>query len=132
MPSYDYRCNACGRQITLTYRTYQAYDEATPTCPHCQSTDLTRLIGRVSVARPSRNYSGMSSPEMLSVLEGGDSREVGAMFEQVGAGVPASDGEYHEVTNRLLKGEKPESIDSDLRGRSDQQIAKDKQITSSE
>ena len=126
MPSYDYRCNHCGRSFVLTYKTYGDYDEATPTCPHCQSSDLTRLIGRVSIAKPSRSYGDMSSQQMLSVLEGGDSQEIGKMFQEVGAGVPSSDGEYHEVTNRLLGGEKPDSIEADLRDRSNQQITQDR------
>ncbi|MBZ0300313.1 MAG: zinc ribbon domain-containing protein [Anaerolineae bacterium] len=130
MPSYDFRCNQCGRATVFTYRTYQDYDEAAPVCPHCGSSDLTRIIGRVAVARPARNYEAMSSSDMLNVLEGGDSHEIGQMFQQVGAGVPAADGEYHEVTNRLLKGEKPESIESDLHGRSDQQISKDQKLSS--
>lgn len=130
MPSYEYRCNTCGRPLTFSYRTYKDYDEAERACPHCGSADLTRLISRVSIAKPSKNYADMSSNQMLSVLEGGDSREIGSLFQQVGATVPSSDGEYHEVTNRLLKGEKPDSIESDLRGRSEQQIASDKKFAS--
>lgn len=130
MPSYDYRCNACGRPLVFSYRTYKAYDEAERVCPHCGSADLTRLISRVAIAKPTQKYADMSSREMLSVLEGGDSREIGTLFQQVGAGVPSSDGEYHEVTSRLLQGEKPDSIESDLRDRSEQQIATDKKIAS--
>jgi putative FmdB family regulatory protein len=130
MPSYDYRCNTCGRPLVFSYRTYQAYDEAERVCPHCGSADLTRLISRVAIAKPTQKYANMSSREMLSVLEGGDSREIGTLFQQVGAGVPSGDGEYHEVTNRLLQGEKPDSIESDLRDRSEQQIATDKKMAS--
>jgi putative FmdB family regulatory protein len=130
MPSYEYRCNNCGRPLTFSYRTYKEYDEAERVCPHCGSADLTRLISRVAIAKPTQKYANMSSNQMLSVLEGGDSREIGTLFQQVGAAVPSSDGEFHEVTNRLLQGEKPDSIESDLRGRSDQQIATDKKIAS--
>jgi putative FmdB family regulatory protein len=130
MPSYEYRCDNCGRPLTFSYRTYKEYDEAARTCSNCGSADLTRLISRVAIAKTSQNYSNMNSNQMLSVLEGGDSREIGTLFQQVGAAVPSSDGEYHEVTNRLLKGEKPDSIESDLRGRADQQVATDKKIAS--
>ena len=118
MPAYDYRCNHCGRSVTLFYKTYKDYDAAAHTCPYCQSTDLTRLISRVSVARPSRDFASMSSTEMLSVLEGGDPREVGTMFEQVGAGDPSLGAEYYEATQRLLRGESPETIEQDLRASS--------------
>ena len=132
MPSYDFRCNQCGRSLTLTYKTIKAYDEATPACPHCESTDLTRLITRVAIAKPSREYGRMDSQEMLSVLEGGDSREIGQMFQQVGAAVPSSDKEYHEVTDRLVQGEKPESVEADLRDRAAQQVAKDRKAAADE
>lgn len=130
MPSYEYRCDNCGRPLMFSYRTYKEYDEAERVCPHCGSADLTRLISRVAIAKSGQNYANMSSNQMLSVLEGGDSREIGTLFQQVGAAVPSSDGEFHEVTNRLLQGEKPDSIESDLRGRADQQIASDKKIAS--
>lgn len=83
MPSYDFRCNACGQALTLFYRTYKAYDEAVPTCPHCGAADLTRIITSVRVARPGRDYAGLSSGEMLSVLEKGDAGEVDELHRQV-------------------------------------------------
>jgi putative FmdB family regulatory protein len=126
MPSYDFRCRNCGRKLTLYYKTYDAYDTATHECPHCGSNDLTRLINRVTIARPGRNYGNMSSDEMLSVMEGGDSREMGELFKQVGETVPGGDKEYHEVADRLLRGELPEAIDSDLRQQSEAQITQDR------
>lgn len=114
MPVYDYRCNQCGRRVQLFYKTYKDYDAATHTCPHCASTNLTRLISRVAIARPSKNYANMESGEMLNVLEGGDPREVGEMMRQLGQDEEGLGDTYHEVTNRLLKGEDPEKIERDL------------------
>ena len=51
MPIYEYRCDDCGRKVTLQYKTYAEYDEAVPTCTHCGSTALTRLISRVAIRR---------------------------------------------------------------------------------
>ncbi len=115
MPSYDYRCKNCGRPTTFSYKTYKDYDAASRVCPHCGSADLTRIINRIAIARPSRDYSGMSPQEMLSVFEGGKSEEMGAMFQQVADTVPGgADPQIKEVTERLLKGDKPEKIESDL------------------
>lgn len=120
MPAYDYRCNSCGRKSTLFYKSYKDYDAATAaqssTCPHCGSHDLTRVINRVTIAKPGRNYSSMNSQEMLSVLEGGNSREVGDMFHEVGGDAAASDPAFGEITDRLRKGDAPEKIDRDLGG----------------
>ncbi len=125
MPSYDYHCNHCGRHIVLAYKTYKDYDAATHTCPYCGSEDLTRLISRVSVARPSRDMANMSSQEMLSVMEGGDSREMGELFKQVSDTVPDGvDSQFNQVADRLLKGDKPEHVEADLRAESESKSKK--------
>ncbi|PJF41186.1 MAG: hypothetical protein CUN54_02300 [Phototrophicales bacterium] len=114
MPAYEYRCNNCGRNVSLFYKTYSDYDSATHTCPHCQSTDLTRLISRVAISKPSRDYSKMSSDEMLSVFESGDSRAVGEMMQQITGNDPSLGAEYHEAAERLRKGESMEKVERDL------------------
>lgn len=118
MPVYDYRCNVCGRKAALFYKSYQAYDTAreqgTLTCPNCGAHDLTRLISRVGIAKPTRDFANMSSGEMLNVLEGGNSREVGEMFQQVGGDAAASDPAMSQVTDRLLRGDSPERIERDM------------------
>lgn len=85
MPMYDYRCNQCGRAVSLFYKSYAAYDAAEKHCPHCGSADLTRLITNVTLQTGDVNYRKMSSGEMLSVLEGGKRDEVDTMYRQLGA-----------------------------------------------
>lgn len=118
MPVYDYRCNACGRKSAFFYKTYKDYDAAnadgTRVCPHCGSTDLVRVISRVAIAKPGRDYANMSSNEMLSVMEGGDSRELGQMMQQLGQDEALSDPAFGEITERLVKGEDPGRIEADL------------------
>jgi putative FmdB family regulatory protein len=116
MHSYDFRCKSCRRRFTLTFKTYADYDAAQPACPHCGSSELSRLIGRVAIKAPSRDYGNMSSDDMLSVFESGDSRAVGEMFQQVGAESPDMGAEYHEATQRLLRGESLEKVERDLGG----------------
>jgi putative FmdB family regulatory protein len=123
MPSYDYRCKNCGNKFTLNYKTYEDYDAAERTCPKCGSAELTRLISRVAIQRPSRDFSSMSPDQMLSVLESGDSRQVGEMFQQVGGSDPSLGAEYHEATQRLLQGESMESVERDLGGAMDAGIS---------
>jgi putative FmdB family regulatory protein len=117
MPAYEYRCNSCKRKVSLFYKSYKDYDVASETghvCPNCGSTDLTRVIGRVAVQRPSRDFTKMSSDDMLSVLEGGDSREVGRMMHQLGQDEAVEDPMMQEVAGRLMKGDDPEHIERDL------------------
>jgi putative FmdB family regulatory protein len=116
MPTYDYRCNQCGRKFALFYKSYKDYEAAaTHTCPHCQSTDVNRRISRVAIAQPSRDLSSLSSNEMLSVLDGGNSREVGKMFQQVADSTGEDLGEsFNEATRRLSKGESIDSVERDI------------------
>lgn len=117
MPSYDYRCKQCGREFALFYKTYKDYDVATHTCPHCGSVDLSRVIRRIAIQKPSRDFAKMGSEDMLSVLESGDSRQVGEMFRQVAGDTPeAADPQFQEATERMLKGESLDSIERDLGG----------------
>lgn len=117
MPAYDFRCKNCGERFTLNYKSIADYDEATPKCPKCAYTDLSRLISKVAISSPARDYSKMSSNEMLSVLESGDSKVVGEMFQQVGGGDPALGAEYHDATQRLLKGESMDKVEKELEHR---------------
>ena len=84
MPVYDFRCNHCGQENPLFYKTFTDYDHATPTCPNCGSTDMTRIFTHVTVKTGDHNYRKMSSGEMLSVLEGGNPGEADKMYRQLG------------------------------------------------
>lgn len=114
MPNYEYRCKQCRHRFSVFYKSYGDYDHATPSCPNCASTNVATLITGVSVQGTSPDYNDMSAHDMLSVLESGDSRQVGEMFQQVGGGDPRLGADYHEATQRLLKGESKESVEGAL------------------
>lgn len=102
MPEYDFRCKNCGQESTIFYKSYRAYDEATPQCADCGATDLSRIIRRVNVQAPSRDFASMSSNEMLSVLESGDRKQVDQMFKQVGAASPQAGIPHQDAAQKLL------------------------------
>ena len=119
MPSYDYRCNNCGRTFALFFKSIKDYDPAAAqTCPHCQSADVARRIKRVAIPKQGRDLSQLSSGEMLNVFNSGDSKEVGKMFQQVTdtTGIDAG-STYNEATERLIKGESMDSVERDLSSR---------------
>jgi len=119
MPTYEYRCNDCGRKVTLQYKTYAEYDQTTPTCTHCGSGDLTRLISRVAISRSvtSRLMSGAwdDDDSALSDLENTDPRTLGRVLREMSAEVGEDIGpEFDEVVDRLERGESPEDIEANL------------------
>lgn len=85
MPNYDFQCRQCGASVTHYFKTIHAYSIATPTCPHCESTALTRIINGVSLPKQSNQhrFANLSSQEMLGVLESGDKHAVNEMVKQV-------------------------------------------------
>ena len=131
MPAYDFRCNNCGKEFSLRFASIKAYETDTPLCPNCQSRELDRIIRKVNVAAPSRDFTRMNSQEMLSVFESGDSKQVGQMFDQVGGTSPELGVQYHEVTQRLLKGESMDKVEKSLQQReNDQKTQSEKKSTS--
>lgn len=102
MPQYDYRCKRCHQRFALFYKTYAVYDAANPKCPDCGGTELSRLITRVAIAKKNRDYSKMSSDEMLAVMETGDERQTDEMFQQVG-GHPATTAPARQMIEESLK-----------------------------
>ncbi len=93
MPEYDFRCDACAHRFTARFKTYASYDSATLRCPECNSGELTRLISQVAIPKANRDYRTLSSQEMLSVLESGETGPVDEMFRQVGGGSGAGAAE---------------------------------------
>lgn len=114
MPQYDFRCKNCNTRFAVFYKTYTDYDNAIPECSSCGHTDLSRLITSVAINKPGHDYTSMSSNQMLSVLEAGDSRQVGEMFQQVGSGDPTLGAQYHETTKKLLDGQNLNKVEKDL------------------
>ncbi len=118
MPTYEYRCNACHRKVTLRYKTYAEYDEATPVCMHCGSTDLTRLISRVAIQRSPLGRL-MNSDDVndsaFDDLDADDPVALGRMLREMSAETGEDlGGEFEEVVDRLERGENPEDIEASL------------------
>lgn len=118
MPVYEFRCNACGRKVALRYASIAEYSAATPACPRCQSTDLTRLISRIAIKRSSlsRLFSGDADDDAaFDDLENADPATLGRMLREMGDEVGEDMGpEFDEVVTRLERGESPEDIEATM------------------
>jgi putative FmdB family regulatory protein len=49
MPIYEYECGDCRRRVSLLVRSLSA--AASPACPRCAGTSLTRLMSRFSTVK---------------------------------------------------------------------------------
>lgn len=113
MPYYDYRCLDCRRKVTLFYKTYAAYDEATPVCSYCGSEALTRRIGRVAIAKgDDARMDAMTEDDFLAGLDENDPKSLGRMMRKMSSEMGEDLGdEFGEVVDRLEKGQAPEEIE---------------------
>lgn len=113
MPYYDYRCQNCGRRLTLFYKTYHDYDQAVHTCPHCQSTELTRLINRVVISKAAETrVDNLTEEEVLANIDEDDPRSIGRFMRKMSREMGEDLGdEFNEVVDRLEKGQSPDEIE---------------------
>lgn len=113
MPAYDYRCRQCRRKVTFYYKSYAEYDTAVPICPHCQSRDLKRLIGRVALLQGEEaRLDSLADDSLLSGLDEEDPRALGHFMRKMGREMGEDLGDdFDEVVGRLEKGESPEEIE---------------------
>ncbi len=114
MPKYEFRCLECKRRFEVFF-SYSDYGKTPVVCPHCESQNVQRRIGRIRVARSDESrLENLSSPDSLEGLED-DPRALGRMMRQMSHEVGEEMGpEFDEVIGRLEAGQAPEDIEKDM------------------
>ncbi|MCO5188911.1 MAG: zinc ribbon domain-containing protein [Anaerolineae bacterium] len=112
MPTYEFRCETCGRASRLFF-TYAEYDDATPQCAHCGSMQLRRRIGRITIAKSEdARMDALLDDPMLDSIDEDDPRALGRFMRKMSAETGEDLGEeFGEVVDRLEKGQSPEEIE---------------------
>lgn len=115
MPFYEYKCQACGKPARL-FMSFAEYDEKQPTCPHCNSADMRRLISRVAVAKSEdARMDSLMDDNALAGLDEEDPRALGQFMRKMSSEMGEDMGdEFEEVVDRLEKGESPEAIEESM------------------
>ena len=113
MPIYEYRCNGCGRRVSVFQRSIQS--SAAAVCPHCGSHDLARLISRVAVVRSEGSrLDDLASDAGLADLDERDPRSLARWARRMGRDMGEELGpEFDEVVERLEAGEIPDDMDEE-------------------
>lgn len=114
MPNYEYRCLDCRKRFEV-FMSYSDYGTRKVTCPHCQSENVQRRIGRVRVARTTESrLENMADPGSLAGMED-DPRALGKMMREMSKETGEELGpEFDEVVGRLESGQSPDQIEQDL------------------
>ncbi len=118
MPIYEYRCAGCQRRVSLYYQTFSAAEGATPSCPNCQSTELSRLVSRVFAPKSEdARLEGLADPSALGDLDENDPRSVARWARKLGGEMGEDLGDdWSEMVDRLEAGEDPEEAAGALGG----------------
>lgn len=114
MPNYEYRCLDCRRRF-LVFLSYQEYGKKPVVCSHCGSSNIQRKIGKVRIGRSDESrLQSMADSDNLDRIDE-DPRALGRMMRQMSSELGEDMGpEFHEVVNRLEKGQSPEEIEQNL------------------
>jgi putative FmdB family regulatory protein len=115
MPLYDFRCQDCQNRVSVRL-SYAEYGVKPVTCPVCGSAALTRLIGRVRIAKgEDRRMEDMSDPSFFGDVDENDPKSLASamkkMGREMGEDLPP---EFNEITDRLESGEDPEAIEKSM------------------
>ena len=95
---------------------FTEYETAVPTCPHCQSQNLKRRIGRIALAKSEdARMDAMMDDSALAGLDEEDPRSIGKFMRKMSREMGEDMGdEFNEVVDRLEKGESPDSIEESM------------------
>ena len=114
MPNYPYRCLDCKKRFEI-YMTYSEYGVLAVVCPHCESQNVQRRIGRVRFARSEESrLESLADTDNLDGLEE-DPRALGKMMRKMSREMGEDMGpEFDEVIDRLESGQSPEDIEGSM------------------
>ncbi len=114
MPTYQYRCLDCKKRFDI-FISYHEYGTRPVACPHCQSSNVQRRIGRIRFARSEESrLDNLADPSALEGLED-DPRALGRMMRKMSNEMGEDLGpEFGEVIDRLETGQSPEEIEQAL------------------
>jgi putative FmdB family regulatory protein len=111
MPNYLYICRNCKKRFEI-FMSYSEYGTRPVHCPHCQSDQVQRRIGRVRFARSEESrLETLADPSSLDGLED-DPKALGRMMRQMSHEMGEEMGpEFDEVVDRLEAGQSPDDIE---------------------
>jgi putative FmdB family regulatory protein len=119
MPIYEYRCADCKRRSSLYYQTFSAASSAVPTCSHCGSSNLSKLVSRVfQMKSEDAQLDDLADPSNFGDLDENDPKSVARWARKLGQQMGEDLGDdWGDMVDRLEAGEDlPEGMGDDEMG----------------
>ncbi|MSP22731.1 MAG: zinc ribbon domain-containing protein [Dehalococcoidia bacterium] len=114
MPTYEYDCAGCNQRVDVFFRSASAAMDATPACPECGATSLTRRMSKFVRARSeSDRLDSIDIDGELGRLRGDDPGSFARWSKQLGSHLGEDLGsDFTQMAERAYAGEDPvERID---------------------
>lgn len=85
MPNYDFKCQLCCKDFSLTYKSFSAYAKAiNHICSNCGSDKTKRIIGQVAVAQSqSSRLDRLTDPTTLNSIDESDPQAVRGFMQKL-------------------------------------------------
>ena len=112
MPIYEYRCNRCGGKTTVLIQGFSPIEPVA--CKRCGSSDVSRLISRVSVVKSEESrLDGLADPTQWGDIDENDPRSMARWMRKMKSQTGEDMGpEFDEVVDRMEAGDMPEDLES--------------------
>ncbi len=109
MPIYEYRCNQCKRKVSvLTLRVSEVVD---PSCDHCGSKDLARLLSRFATVKSEEaRLDALADPSNLTGLDENDPKSMARWMRKMGRerGEEFSGEDFEQMVEEMEAGHMPD------------------------
>jgi putative FmdB family regulatory protein len=105
MPIYEYQCLDCGRKSSfLLLRLSEPFE---PTCKHCKSVRLTKLISRVNVVKSEESrLESLADPSKFGDLDEKDPKSVARFVKRMGKELGEDAGEdFDQMVDEAMEKE---------------------------
>ena len=108
MPIYEYRCKRCHKVVTQFLRDFS--QPPSPTCTHCGSGELTKLVSRVAILRSEeRRLEDLADSSDFADLDESDPRSMARWARRLEREMGEELGpEFHDLVDRMEAGDVPE------------------------
>lgn len=118
MPIYEYKCQDCGKQSTILL--LRIDPSFAPSCHHCRSPRLSRLLSRVAVFRSEEaRLERLADPSKFGDLDEEDPQSVARWMKRMGKEIGEDIGDEFEemvdqaVEEEIVDGSSPQGSEED-------------------
>jgi len=104
MPIYEYRCGGCRRKVTIL--TLRASEAVEPSCEHCGSRDLSRLMSRFALVRSEdARLDDLTDPSALAGVDENDPKGMARWMRKMGKELGEDAGDdFDEMVDEMESG----------------------------